>query len=295
MNKDYCPECCLQTNHDILFTEKIISDPSDDFHWSIQFEVIRCKGCDNIQFRHIYGDESMFDGDENGGIVYYDERKYFPGSIIGHSGIKNFYEIPTKIRIVYLETLEALKANCYLLAAVGLRAVIEAVSIDQKIAGKNLEQKINNLSKNRLITDNDANRLHGIRFLGNDSVHEMEVPNEAKLSIALNIVEHLINNLYLIDIEANKHLDTVISNYEDFKNLLLRKLFKISKGTELSIKEILEKDFRRIETSYIANFTQQLVEEINKNTFNILSVGKIKISSIENSPVQHFVKNDSRY
>lgn len=124
--------------------------------------------------------------------------------------------------------------------------MIEAICIDQSIPGRNLEVKINNLVKHKLITEKDAYRLHSIRFLGNDSVHEMDVPKKFKITIALNIIESLINSLYIIDIRAKEHLDTIIANYDEFKDLLLKKIFNIQVGEEKSIKEILCKDFRRI-------------------------------------------------
>ncbi|MBF0694888.1 MAG: DUF4145 domain-containing protein [Flavobacterium sp.] len=287
--KDYCPLCSLPTNHTVLFTQKKGSHHDDDFHWNHDYQVIQCNGCDNLQFRSVYSDESMFSGpDEDEG--YYDEKKYYPLSINGHNTLNNYYYIPDKIRIVYLETLEAIKANCYLLSGVGLRAVIEAIAINQNIAGRTLEQKINNLLKNKFITEKDAHRLHSIRFLGNDSVHEMEVPKESKIRIALDIVEHLLNNLYLIDIVANQHLDTIITQFEDFKNMFLRKFFKEASGTEKSVKEIFGKDYRRIELNYLPNFSQQMIDEINNGTINALTIGSIKNSSVENTPVQHFVK-----
>jgi len=289
MNKDYCPICCLPTNHKILFSENTGSEIDDDFHWNHKYQVIQCNGCDNLQFRSVYSDESMFSGydeQERG----FEENKYYPHSINGHSTIDNYYYIPDKIRVVYLETLEAIKSNCYLLSGVGLRAIIEAIALEQNIIGRNLEQKINNLLRNKLITEKDAHRLHSIRFLGNDSVHEMEVPKESKIRIALSIAEQLLNNLYLIDIEASQHLDTIITNYEDFKNMFLRKFYREVSGQEKSIKEIFGKDFRRIETSYISNFTQQIIDEINITTITTITIGSLKNSSIENTAVQHFIK-----
>ncbi len=289
MSKDYCPICCLPTNHKILFSENKGSESDDDFHWNHKYQVIQCNGCDNVQFRSVYSDESMFSGyDEY--EKSYEEIKYYPLSINGHSTIDNYYHIPYKIRLVYLETLEAIKSNCYLLSGVGLRAIIEAIALEQNITGQNLEVKIQNLLRNKLITEKDANRLHSIRFLGNDSVHEMEVPKESKIRIALSIAEQLISNLYLIDIEANQHLDTIIANYEDFKNMFLRKFYREVSGQEKSIKEIFGKDFRRIEPSYISNFTQQIIDEINNATITTLTVGTVKTSSIENTSVQHFIK-----
>jgi len=289
MEKDYCPICGIPTNHTILFDKKTRSTHQDDFQWHENYQTIQCNGCDNIQFKTVYGDESMFSGYEEE-YHYYEDKKYYPLAINGHETLKHYFSIPDKIRIVYLETLETIKSNSYLLSGVGLRAIIEAIALEQKIPGKTLEQKINNLLKNKLITERDANRLHSIRFLGNDSVHEMEVPKESKIRIALDIAEHLLTNLYLIDIEANRHLDTIINNFEDFKNLLLRKFFKANSGDEKSVREIFGKSFRRIESAYISNFTQQIIDEINNGTINVISIGEIKNSSLENSPVQHFTK-----
>ncbi len=277
----------------MLFTKKIGSTQNSEFNWSTSYEIIQCKGCDNIQFRELYSDEGMMEWDqEDQTAYYYDLKTYYPASIQHHNSLNNLNVIPQKIRIVYNETLEALKSKCYLLTGVGLRAIIEAICLDQQIVGRNLEVKINNLAKNKLITEKDAHRLHSIRFMGNDSVHEMEVPKEPKIRIALNIVEYLINNLYLIDIDAEKHLDTIISNFEDFKKNILKKVSTINVGEEKSIKEILQKDYRRIEQGYIGNFTQELVDQINSGIMTSLEVGQLKPSSIENIPVQHFSKKN---
>lgn len=291
MEKDYCPYCCRNTNHTSLYKKTISSSDNDDFHWSTDFDIIQCNGCDNIQFRTTYEDEYMRDYDEIKGPIYYQDKDYFPKNLLKHNSINYAHEIPDKIRIVYFETVEALKNKIYLLAGVGLRAVIEAICLEQNIPGRNLEIKINKLVQNNLITKKDASRLHSIRFLGNDSVHEMAVPNEQKLRIALDIIENLLKNLYLIDIDANKHLDTIISNYDDFKRLIVKKFVPVPQHEERSLREVLEKDFRRIEPTYIPNFTQELIDDINNNVITLISIGQVQNSSIENTPVQHFKKN----
>lgn len=285
--KDYCPNCQQITNHKCLFTVSERSQHDSDFHWEDNYEIIQCFGCEKIQFRNRFTHEDMYRFTEEGYEEPYDESKYYPKNLTSHSLLKNLYHLPDKLRIVYNETIEALKNNCYLLAGVGLRAIIEAICLDQKITGRNLEIKINNLVRNKLITEKDGKRLHSIRFLGNDSVHEMDVPKEERLRIALDIAEHLLKNLYLIDIDVNQHLDTIISEYEDFKNIVLRKIraTTFSIGDEKSIKEILKKDFRRIEANYLLNFTTQLIDEIQNNLITTLSVGKL-----ENNQ-QYFIKN----
>lgn len=292
MDKDYCSKCRIQTNHEVLYSVMTGSSRNESFDWSRQFQTIKCKGCDNIQFRIVYKDESMIAWDSGTEEeFYYDQKTYYPPNIDGHNGFKNKFAIPEKIRIVYFETLEAIKNKCYMLSAVGLRAVIEAICLEQKIKGGNLVQKIKNLTKNKLITEKDEHRLHSIRFLGNDSVHEMEVPQKMQILIALEITESLINTLYLIDIQVKKHLESIITDYSEFKNLLLKKVGVLSVGEEKSIKEILKKEFRRIENSFIPNFMQDLIDEINNGTLHLISIGKLSSSSIEKVPVQHFIKN----
>jgi hypothetical protein len=287
-SKDYCPKCQTETNHKCIYGKKIKSHPHDDFQWEENYETIECLGCENVQFRIRNSDEGMihivFDGQDES-AEYYDESKYYPKNIANHQLLRDRYELPEKLRVIYIESIESLRNNCYILAGVGLRAIIEAICIDKEIAGRNLEKKINNLVKNKLITEKDGNRLHSIRFLGNDSVHEMDVPSKEKLRIALDIVEHLIKNLYLVDIVANRHLDTIISQYEDFKNLVLRKFMAttIAQGTEISLREILKKDYRRIESSYLSNFESQFIDQVA--TITNISLGKN-----ENNK-QFYVKN----
>lgn len=290
--KNYCVSCRQETNHEILFNTAQGSKEEDDFHWSTKYQVIQCKGCSSIQFRKIDSDESMITYDEDGDEFSYDETICYPPYLIDHKLLSNYYYIPTQIRTVYLETIEAFKSKSYLLAGAGFRAIIEAICIEEKIKGGNLDQKIANLLKNKLITEKESNRLHSIRFLGNDSVHEMLVPTQKKLYIVLGIIEHLLKNLYLIDKEAKSELDTIVNNYDDFLELLWFEGRKLSIGDEKSIKEILGKQTRRIETVNLQNFTQLLITDITATSPSLkwLSVGQLKPVGNDPINVQHFIR-----
>lgn len=78
---------------------------------------------------------------------------------------------------IYKETVKAINAECYTLAAAGFRAVIESICLDKQIEGDNLEAKVNNMQKAGIITMEDRNRLHSVRFLGNDFPTELQAPN----------------------------------------------------------------------------------------------------------------------
>jgi len=89
----------------------------------------------------------------------------YPSPLKNHRPISERHLLPAQIKTVYSESIEALKADCKLLAGVGFRAVIEAICIDKNITGRNLEVKITKLLTNKLITDKEAERLHAVRFM----------------------------------------------------------------------------------------------------------------------------------
>jgi len=214
----------------------------------------------------------------------------YPSSLKHHRPISEQYLLPPEIRTVYSESIEALKADCKLLAGVGFRAVIEAICIDKNIAGRNLEIKITKLLTNKLITDKEAERLHAVRFLGNDSVHEMAVPKEKALYVVLEIVEHLLNNIYIIDHHAKPVLDMYITDFDDFQELLVKKLKIFNTGDEFPLAKFLEKDVRRL-NGQAESFEASLIAKIQAGEFNKLTIGAIKpfgINSTDNH--QHFSK-----
>lgn len=220
--------------------------------------------------------------------IRYDGRP-FPQSIEKtQTVVGNVYILPEKIRIVYDEAIKAFKANCYLLAGVGFRAVIEAVCIDKQIPGRDLESKINNLAKNRLITDKEADRLHSIRFIGNDSVHEMAVPKEKALYIVLDIIEHLLKNLYLIDHQAKGQIDTITSTYTEFTELLNKHLRQHKVGDEFPLAKYFGKDTRRL-SGRLSEFEAILVEEIGAGNYEHLKIGKFEPFGNSSEKVQHFI------
>lgn len=266
----YCEFCKHNTKHDISFERKLDGEYGE---YKILKQIVECRGCEHISFRteeHDYWDIYK-DHEEN--ETYRITIESFPNVLKGHIEIRNLHELPNSIKSVYNQTMLAFKGKSYLLAGVGFRAIIEAICIQEKIKGNNLEIKINNLAKNRFITEREAERLHSIRFLGNDSVHEMEIPKHHKLILVLDIIENLFKNLYIIDKEAKYILDTIITEYSDFENLLWSCAEKQNQTDEKSLKELLGKHIRRIKID-IANIEKIVITRIENGEIEFLKLGK---------------------
>lgn len=301
--RNYCSFCKNETKHSVLF-ERIFEGEFEEF--KIYKQTVECLGCEYISFRT---EEHDF-WDINPDAFYYDEEtdeeveiegveKYtinietFPYTLTGHSQLKNLYNIPSQIRSVYDQTILAFKGKSYLLAGVGFRAIIEAICIQEKIKGSNLEIKINNLAKNRLITERESERLHTIRFLGNDSVHEMEIPKEGKLFLVLDIIENLLKNLYILDKEAKSILDTIITEYSDFEDFLWRCSEKLNETEEKTLKEILGKHIRRIKID-LENAEKIVISRINSKHIEFLKLGGIK-NNTDNTKSQLYFFTGKEY
>ncbi len=279
MEKTYCPICKQRTNHKSIHKKEIGNNANDDFYWSASYEIVECAGCENIQFRKAYHDENMEDyhttPDGGEAVRSYEEIVCYPFSLENHNELSYLYGLPAKIRAIYQETLEAFKVKSYILTGAGFRAVIEAVCIDKNIKGKDLQQKINNLLKEKLITEKESKRLHSIRFLGNDSIHEMLKPEPRKLYIVLEIIEHLLNNIYLIDQNAEGYLETVINDYEEFEQLIWAKCNQLNNGDEFIVKVALGKNIRRFEHDNLTQFIQTLISKTQSSMIEWLSVDEI--------------------
>jgi hypothetical protein len=87
---------------------------------------------------------------------------------------------------------------------VGIRALVEAVCSAESAKGRTLENKIDDLVKKGILTAKNAQILHRTRLLGNRAAHEIEAPSDPELDVAFDIVENLLETVYIIPKKAER-------------------------------------------------------------------------------------------
>jgi hypothetical protein len=284
--KHFCTECERETNH-VVIAEHGVEGP-DHYHCRMDYQIVRCNGCDEASFRYVFNDyEQAYPTSETDWEVPQDVRRY-PTALQNHSALDGLSHVPGIVRQIYEEALVGLREGAPILAGLGLRGTIEAICNEQKIKGRSLEARINKLANAGLISARDSERLHAIRFLGNDAAHEIKSPSAESLRVALRIIEHLIATVYILDKEAAGRLDTIVANFEEFKQLLERQLRNYASGDEYPLAQYLGKDVRRLPTQLSA-MEAELIARINDCTYTRLKVGRM--GTFNNSPtdLQHFV------
>ena len=195
-----CTECKRTTSHDVIHSKHVGGNDDDSgIHWGSEYQTVQCRGCATVSFAvHSWNSE---DTDEEGQLLT--SLILYPSRTI-RKPIENYYYLPNKVRSVYEETLNALSNKAPILAAIGIRAVVEAVCIDKDCATENLEKSIDRLVEKGHLVSVQADFLHLQRFMGNAAAHEIAAPEKAELGAALDIAEHLLINLYVLPVLAQK-------------------------------------------------------------------------------------------
>lgn len=198
IRKVACNQCDKKTNHKVLNSARYSWD-SEEIQACRDYEIIQCLGCDMISFRIGSSNSEDYDElDDEGNLIYLEKEEIYPSKLTGRTMFPEVHYLPERLRTVYEETHFAICTKLRILAGVGVRTLIEAVCKEQSAKGKGLEKKIDDLVTKGVLTARNATILHKIRFLGNRAAHEAEAPSDEELDIAFDIVENLLETVYVI-------------------------------------------------------------------------------------------------
>lgn len=204
-----CRICRVETHHIVLESvdvRRYEEHPQADNWWDENsFQIVQCLGCDDISFRKVYMCSENVDGDPDTDETWLDvDIAIYPSRVVGRNKLRQMDCLPWQVARIYDETNAALCSKQPILAGIGIRALIEAVCQQEQAAGRTLEQKIDDLVKLEVLTKSGAEMLHSTRLLGNTSAHEAKPHSEAMLTLAMDVVEHLLTDVYILPEATSK-------------------------------------------------------------------------------------------
>jgi hypothetical protein len=202
--RTHCNKCGRDMNHEVLMdyfvagTVIVYSEPDLKYgrrdyteKFSDDYQVVKCAGCDIITYRTARYDSGFADIDDDG---TWEDR--FPKPEKRNK--KDFKHLPSSFTKIYQEVIAAYNNDGFILCAAGIRAILEGICKDKGITDGDLKTKIQKMFEQRLITQQQENILHKLRFLGNDAIHELQVPGRKEIEAAMDIIEHIVEDLYEI-------------------------------------------------------------------------------------------------
>ncbi|WP_123404635.1 DUF4145 domain-containing protein [Pseudomonas frederiksbergensis] len=286
--KSDCRSCSRNTRHEII--SKV--EDRDSEYWRIKLEtwsIIRCLGCHTYAFHRRFDELDRIEDEiiedlkeestEEDSFYYLNHVRtdIYPSVIKNHRTLTHTGSLPILIKTIYEQTLKSLTQNANVLASIGLRACIESVCNHLEISGRNLQQRIDALFKNGHVSNGEKRRLHAIRFLGNDAAHEIKEPEYHDIRVALDIIEHLLNNVFILERKAG-YLNTVTENYVDFIKLLKACAHNHVPDKAFSLAELLGKQIKLIPSGpSFDQFELQLSQEVDSGVIKFLTKSSVEI------------------
>lgn len=290
---NYCNECKKETNH-LVKKEYRIKPYSDDYQYESIYQIVECCGCSYVSFRRINVDYENCDYNDEGKPIPYVVKQQYPITLKEHTDLDypELFNVPDNVVKVYKNTLNSYANDAKILAGVGLRACIEAVCSNLGIQGK-LHEQISILHQRGFITEQNAIWLNGIRFLGNESAHQMKQPDDSEFNVALRIVKHLFENVYILPEISESKLKLAkpnISNYEDFLDILLKNVKPLIENANkgFGLYKLLGDDFDRCKEK-ISDFEKQLNHDIKIGKFKSLKIGEVRKNKNKDIQLYHVV------
>jgi len=193
-----CIKCVGKTAHKVLVSVDVRGDEGE-VQWSDDYQIVECGGCKNKSFRNVSSNSEDYYQISETEWEYDELELLYPSRIAGRKTLENeAHYLPFKVRAIYKETLNALNSSSPVLAGIGLRALTETICKEQNAIGSNLYKKIDDLVVKQVLTPAGSTILHKIRTLGNDAAHEVKPHSDKQLGLAMDVVEHILNDVYII-------------------------------------------------------------------------------------------------
>lgn len=172
---------------------------NDDYYqWYNEYQIIQCLGCEEIAFRQTHENSEDYYPVGPGEYEHAVTVEVFPNPEEGRSPIDDDFLLPTNLERIYSETIKSINNGQSVLTGIGIRAIVETVCKDKKANGKDLYGKINDLVAQGVLTKDGADILHKLRTLGNKSAHEVKPHDKVQLGLALDVIDHLLQGVYIL-------------------------------------------------------------------------------------------------
>ena len=237
----FCNRCNFNTNHaiktDFCLEEYLPTQEVNGKIWEESLiahyhnQVLACMGCDTVVFRTLetgaytevmdetptpYWDEATKSYQEMLRWRYIDIERLYPERNENVKNIKSFVSLPSHFKNLYREIIDSYNYNLVFASSAGVRAFVEALCNHMGCTPSlTLQERIKELSKSRKLSIKTAESLQTHRFIGNRALHQLETPSKEELSILIDILEHVLSELFEIPEKHKGLADRTTNRYTE--------------------------------------------------------------------------------
>ena len=191
----HCNTCGGSRNHRLIARTKRRREEDTNFGtlvgtlvWDTTAEMLRCLGCEDSKLRitewfsESADEESIF---------------YFP-PVIARESPRWISKLPQKVGSVMREVYAALAADSRTLAAIGVRTITDMVAVDKVGDKPTFKAKLGDLQDGGWLSSQNREVLEAVVDVGSAAAHRGHRPTTEKLNYAMDIVENLLESIYVL-------------------------------------------------------------------------------------------------
>jgi len=203
MNKKklFCSNCHKETWHEFLFEKNYQDDSPEGYAHCSKSVVTECCGCEQPHYFW-----SSWVQNDDGSVESFDEWVFPPKSIhqppswyIGFAFSTVFDDSGDKKHVSHLlrEVHSALERNCPRIGIMGIRAIFEHIMISKVGDHGTFKNNLNKFQSDGYISKIQCESVEHILEAGHAAIHRSHEPSQGELIAALEIVEGLIESIYI--------------------------------------------------------------------------------------------------
>jgi hypothetical protein len=162
-------------------------------HWQDTYEMLECCGCESVMMRH-----TNWFSEANEITV-----ELFPPAVSRRTP-KWKHKLPHLIVGLLDEIYTALHSDGRRLAIMGTRAIIDMVILDKVGDIGTFQEKLKALEGKGFIGAKNREFLAAALEAGNAAIHRGHIPGQDEVSQVMDIVENLLEAVYVLEEAAEK-------------------------------------------------------------------------------------------
>lgn len=210
ITSEHCNNCSGTRKHDILYHDKVKWTEEIDERHSVEgsntYELLKCRGCEAVQYRH----SSWFSEDwdpETGGPnlkiecypppMYRKEPDWIQDFVIVDGGSFFMPPINDVIRSIFKEIYIALQNDAPQLAILGIRALLEEVMIEKVGDKGNFVANLKAFEQEGFISKKQKEVIEPVIEAGHAAMHRGFRPEKYIVSRLMDVTESIIETIYV--------------------------------------------------------------------------------------------------
>ena len=204
MNKKrlFCSNCHRETWHNFLFEKNYQDDNPEGYHHYSKSIVTECSGCE--QPHYFWSSWIQNNGDSE--VASFDEWVFPPKCLhqppswyIDFAFSTALYEDEDAKHVfdILREVNSALEKSCPRLGVMGIRAIVEHIMISKVGDHGSFKKNLDKFQTDGYISKIQGESVEHILEAGHATIHRSHAPSEGEFVAALEIVEGLIESIYI--------------------------------------------------------------------------------------------------